>query len=88
MIELVFSDRCIRCGTCVDVCPTNVLDAVIDAPPVIARQYDCETCFMCELYCPADALFVAADCERPDKISPTDVEEAGWLPVSTRFRLG
>jgi NAD-dependent dihydropyrimidine dehydrogenase PreA subunit len=28
-------------------------------PPVIARQADCRTCFMCEAYCPADALFVA-----------------------------
>jgi len=27
--------------------------------PVIARQADCQTCFMCEAYCPVDALFVA-----------------------------
>jgi ferredoxin len=27
--------------------------------PVIARQGDCQTCFLCELYCPEDALFVS-----------------------------
>jgi NAD-dependent dihydropyrimidine dehydrogenase PreA subunit len=79
MIELVLADRCTRCGTCVDICPTNVFDAVTEAPPVIARQNDCETCFMCELYCPSDALFVGADCERPDAVSPGEVKEAGWL---------
>jgi ferredoxin len=26
---------------------------------------DCQTCFMCELYCPADALYVAPSCEGP-----------------------
>ena len=79
MIELVFSDRCVRCGVCVEVCPTNVFEASVDALPVVARQSDCATCFMCELYCPADALFVAADCERPEKVSPAAVLEAGWL---------
>jgi NAD-dependent dihydropyrimidine dehydrogenase PreA subunit len=79
MIELVLADRCIRCGTCVDICPTNVFDRVVDAPPVIARQDDCETCFMCELYCPSDALFVGPDCDRPEAASPTEVAAAGWL---------
>ena len=26
---------------------------------VIVRQHDCQTCFMCEAWCPTDALFVA-----------------------------
>jgi NAD-dependent dihydropyrimidine dehydrogenase PreA subunit len=79
MIELVLGDRCIRCGICVEVCPMNVFDAVAGAPPVIVRQSDCETCFMCELYCPADALFVGADCERPETVTQAEVEGAGWL---------
>jgi NAD-dependent dihydropyrimidine dehydrogenase PreA subunit len=29
--------------------------------PVIARPEDCQTCFMCELYCRADALYVGPD---------------------------
>jgi NAD-dependent dihydropyrimidine dehydrogenase PreA subunit len=79
MIELVISERCVRCNACVNVCPTNVFDAAIGAPPVIARQSDCETCFMCELYCPADALFVAADCDRPEQVSQAEILASGWL---------
>ncbi len=52
MIELVSEERCIQCDVCVDVCPTNVFDAVPGGPPVIARKADCQTCFMCEVYCP------------------------------------
>ena len=59
MIEIVSADRCIDCDKCVEVCPTNVFDAVPGGHPVIARQQDCQTCFMCEAYCPTDALFVA-----------------------------
>ncbi|WP_236796098.1 ferredoxin family protein [Amycolatopsis sp. GM8] len=59
MIEVLSGDRCVDCDICVEVCPTNVFDAVADDHPVIARQADCQTCFLCEAYCPADALFVA-----------------------------
>jgi NAD-dependent dihydropyrimidine dehydrogenase PreA subunit len=59
MIELVSEDRCIRCDVCIRVCPTNVFEHGVDRLPVIARQEDCQTCFMCEAWCPEDALFVA-----------------------------
>ena len=61
MIELVFADRCTACGDCVPVCPTLVFDHGEDGKPVIARQEDCQSCFLCELYCKADALFVAPE---------------------------
>jgi ferredoxin len=41
------------------VCPTDVFDRGTDGVPVIARQSDCQTCFMCEAYCPTDALYVS-----------------------------
>lgn len=63
MIELVSESRCIKCNLCVNVCPTNVFDSVANAAPKIARQSDCQTCFMCELYCPVDALYVAPEVE-------------------------
>jgi NAD-dependent dihydropyrimidine dehydrogenase PreA subunit len=59
VIELVSKARCISCDRCVEACPTNVFDRGGDGIPVIARQSDCQTCFMCEAYCPTDALFVA-----------------------------
>ncbi|WP_194814870.1 ferredoxin family protein [Nocardia sp. XZ_19_385] len=59
MIELVSADRCIECDKCVEVCPTRVFDRGPDGIPVLARQSDCQTCFLCEAYCPVDALFVA-----------------------------
>jgi NAD-dependent dihydropyrimidine dehydrogenase PreA subunit len=59
VIELVSAERCIRCDVCIRVCPTNVFDRGPDRLPVIARQQDCQTCFMCEAWCPEDALFVA-----------------------------
>ena len=59
MIEVISSERCIDCDLCVKICPTNVFDAVPGDHPVIARQGDCQTCFMCEAYCPVDAMFVA-----------------------------
>jgi NAD-dependent dihydropyrimidine dehydrogenase PreA subunit len=59
VIELVSAERCIKCDVCIRVCPTNVFDHGEDRLPVIKRQDDCQTCFMCEAWCPTDALFVA-----------------------------
>ncbi|KAA0972159.1 ferredoxin family protein [Aureimonas fodinaquatilis] len=69
MIELVSSDRCIECNICVRICPRNVFDAVAESIPVIARQEDCQTCFMCELYCPTDALYVAPEADHSITVS-------------------
>ncbi len=59
MIEIVSAERCTGCNICVKICPTNVFDEGPEEIPVIARHDDCQTCFQCEAYCPADALFVA-----------------------------
>ena len=58
MIELISESRCTACNRCVDVCPTSVFDAVEGGIPSIARPDQCQTCFMCELYCPVDAMYV------------------------------
>lgn len=59
MIEVLDPVRCTSCDICVRVCPTNVFDAVEGDIPVIARHSDCQTCFQCEAWCPADAIFVS-----------------------------
>lgn len=58
MIELVLAEACIACDRCIDVCPTSVFDRTDSGVPEIARHSDCQTCFMCEAYCPTDALYV------------------------------
>ena len=77
MIEIVSTRRCIECDICVRVCPANVFDAKREAAPVIARQNDCQTCFLCEIYCPTDALYVAPDAEGPTAIGEAEVEARG-----------
>ncbi|BDI31106.1 ferredoxin [Capsulimonas corticalis] len=79
MIELVSVSRCIECNLCVKVCPTHVFDEVEGAAPVIARQSDCQTCFICEAYCPVDALYVAPFADRSVPVSEDDLEESGAL---------
>ena len=84
MIELVLADACIACDKCVLACPTNVFDQGADGIPVIARQSDCQTCFMCEAYCPTDALYVSPDSAPADEsFSPPE-----HLVGSYRERLG
>ena len=83
MIELIVADRCVGCARCVEVCPTNVLDRAPDdrpgGPPVIARQADCQTCFLCELYCPVDAIYVGPHAERAEPVDAARVIAAGLL---------
>lgn len=85
MIEFIAEDRCTRCNACVSVCPANVFEAAADAPPVIARADDCQTCFMCELYCDADAIFVGADCTHVEGVDPNAVLAAGLLGEFRRY---
>jgi ferredoxin len=48
-----------------------------DGLPVIERQADCQTCFMCEAWCPTDALFVAPQVAPVAADSPYRDEQ--WL---------
>ncbi|NYE22729.1 4Fe-4S dicluster domain-containing protein [Pigmentiphaga litoralis] len=74
MIEVISSTRCTGCNVCVTACPANVFDPVPGALPLIARQDDCQTCFLCEIYCPVDALFVSPMADGP--AAPGEVTEA------------
>jgi NAD-dependent dihydropyrimidine dehydrogenase PreA subunit len=79
MIELVSQERCITCQVCVAACPQNVFDKVSHQPPVIARPQDCQTCFLCELYCPVDALYVSPLVDRHEEVSEQELIAAGRL---------
>ena len=79
MIEIISSERCTGCNICVHACPTNVFDMVKGQAPRIARQSDCQTCFLCELYCPSDALYVDPTCDRPVAANVDDIRAAGLI---------
>ncbi|MER8438728.1 4Fe-4S binding protein [Mesorhizobium sp. M1312] len=79
MIELVIAERCTGCNACVEVCPTNVLEIVSGNVPHIARQEDCQTCFMSELYCRGDAIYVAPDCENATPVDKDEILASGLL---------
>lgn len=79
MIELVSHERCITCQACVSACPENVFDKREHAPPVIARPDDCQTCFLCELYCPADALYVSPLADAHEVVDEKQLIESGLL---------
>ncbi|CAN7375713.1 ferredoxin family protein [Phenylobacterium sp. LjRoot225] len=88
MIAHIFEDLCTGCNDCVSACPTHVLDASTDGgTPVIARLDQCQTCFMCELYCPTDAIFVGADQTGPESIDPEQVRASGLLGQMRRDHI-
>jgi len=88
VIELVSVARCIGCDICVRICPTNVFESAPNGIPIVARQADCQTCFMCEAYCPVDALFVAPEIfSGPRPINEEDLVHRGLLG-SYRAALG
>jgi NAD-dependent dihydropyrimidine dehydrogenase PreA subunit len=79
VIELVSSARCVDCNLCVKVCPTNVFEAQSEGPPRIARPESCQTCFMCELYCPTDALYVSPLADQHDTVDEAALVASGQL---------
>ena len=79
MLELIVADRCNSCNTCVQVCPTNVFEIGASGGPVIARLEDCQTCFMCELYCEVDAIYVGPDRDQREPVVEADILASGLL---------
>jgi NAD-dependent dihydropyrimidine dehydrogenase PreA subunit len=78
MLELIYSDRCNGCGQCVAVCPTNVLALDAHGTLRITQQQACQTCFMCELYCSSDALYVDPDAVREAGLLGQYRRDSGW----------
>ena len=79
MIELILSDRCSGCGDCIAACPSNVFEADASGKAAIARPQDCQTCFLCELHCRADAIFVGANCETFGLVTEEQARAGGTL---------
>ncbi|MCW1384083.1 ferredoxin family protein [Novosphingobium sp. KCTC 2891] len=78
MIAALVEDRCTNCNACVRACPGFVFDAGADRP-VIARIEACQTCYLCELACEADALWVNPDEASASAPSPAELARSGQL---------
>jgi NAD-dependent dihydropyrimidine dehydrogenase PreA subunit len=87
MIELVSTARCIKCDACVDVCPDDVFNRTPGGIATIVRLDDCQTCFLCELYCPVDALYVSPFKDAREFVDEADLIVRGLLG-SYRRALG
>lgn len=58
-VEIVVNEpACIRCGACVQTCPTDVLRSDAQGLPVVAYLDECQACFLCVIDCPREAINV------------------------------
>jgi polyferredoxin/formate hydrogenlyase subunit 6/NADH:ubiquinone oxidoreductase subunit I len=92
--EKQFLELCQRCGQCMKVCPTNVINpTLVEAgmagfwtPRLIMTQGYCEyTCTLCGSVCPTGAIAeisIKEKIERPIKIGSAYIDRGRCLPWS------
>lgn len=78
MIAALIAERCDNCQACVRACPGFVFNPG-DRHPTIARLDACETCFLCELACTRDALWVAPEADSATAPSTAELVASGQL---------
>lgn len=92
--QILRSDRCINCGTCIEACLYECHFRSEDDPRIMAdpKEYGCRNCFACINRCPRDALRMQKNPKyyesgdktyTPDRIrSILEQAEQGKIPVS------
>ena len=64
-IRRINYEKCVKCGNCDKICPEDVLRMDEETKrPYIKYLHDCQSCFICELNCPKEAIFVSPFRER------------------------
>lgn len=64
-IRRINLELCNGCQICVESCPEDVLRMSQETgKPFIAYPRDCESCLLCELSCPVEAIYVYPVLER------------------------
>jgi len=54
------NEKCTNCGTCIEVCPVDVIEKGEEVA-IIKRPNDCIGCRACEAQCPESAITVLDD---------------------------
>lgn len=54
---IVNKSKCTGCGTCINVCPTNVFE-LKDGKSNVVKPKECIGCMACENSCPESAIKV------------------------------
>ena len=58
-IKYIDYELCVCCGVCVDTCAMDVFRMdEITKKPFIKYIRECQSCFLCEKYCPTNAIYV------------------------------
>ena len=92
--EKQFLSRCIRCGECMRVCPSNALHpAVTEAgweglwtPVVVPRVGYCEpSCTLCGQVCPTGAIWEFTSKEKAWSEPPSGTPDARPIRIGTAF---
>ncbi len=63
-VERIDYEACSDCGECYETCPLDVYDRV-GSTYYIAHHADCMVCFLCEIDCPQDAIYIGPERSRP-----------------------
>ncbi|MGD8268457.1 MAG: 4Fe-4S binding protein, partial [Desulfobacterales bacterium] len=70
------AERCIGCGTCIDLCPSGTLSW--DAGQAIVSGHESLACGHCEAACPVEAVRVGALANDSQQFT-TFRQQADWL---------
>jgi len=65
----VITTKCERCGSCVEVCPSDAIFFVeddADWPTYYIYPENCIECASCEVECPSEAIFYEDDVPEED----------------------
>lgn len=64
-INRIRDELCTGCGTCVEICPMDVLRMDVEKGKAFIKYIqDCQSCFLCERDCPEEAIRVIPFFER------------------------
>lgn len=92
--ESEFLARCIRCGQCMKVCPTNaiqptLLESGIEGlwtPNLVMRAGYCEyNCVLCSQVCPTGAIWKITEAEKLGKAARAGSTTAKPIKIGTAF---